>query len=35
MLICTCPCDEKCIALGTPYDCLPWCEYLYEDGVEE
>ena len=35
MLICTCPVDEKCIALGSQCDCFPWCEYLKEDGVEE
>lgn len=35
MLICTCPVDEECIALGTNFDCLPWCEYLHDDGAEE
>ncbi len=35
MLICTCPVDEKCPALGSQCDCFPWCGYLKEDGVEE
>lgn len=34
MLICTCPIDEGCIALGTNFDCLPWCDYLIDDEVE-
>lgn len=32
MLICTCPIDEKCPALGSQCDCFPWCEYLKEDN---
>ena len=35
MLICTCPIDEACIALGSQTDCFPWCEHLYDDGVED
>lgn len=35
MLICTCPIDEKCPALGSQCDCFPWCEYLIEDGVQD
>lgn len=35
MLICTCPIDEDCIALGSDCDCFPWCEYLKDDGVGE
>ena len=35
MLICTCPIDEDCPALGSNYNCFPWCEYLFEDGTEE
>lgn len=35
MLICTCPIDEECIALGTDFDCLPWCDYLKDDGLED
>lgn len=35
MLICTCPSvipnTEECIALGSGYECLPWCQYLKED----
>lgn len=31
MLICTCPIDEDCIALGSNCDCFPWCDYLKED----
>lgn len=31
MLICTCPIDEDCIALGSHCDCFPWCDYLKED----
>ena len=34
MLICTCPSifpnPEECIALGSGYECLPWCDYLKE-----
>ena len=35
MLICTCPVDEKCIALGSQCDCFPWCEYLKENGEDD
>lgn len=35
MLICTCPIDEDCIALGSQMDCFPWCEYLHDDGDED
>lgn len=35
MLICTCPIDEDCIAWGTNFDCLPWCDYLKDDGTED
>ena len=35
MLICTCPIDEKCPALGSNCVCFPWCEYLWEDGVND
>lgn len=31
MLICTCPLDEDCIALGSQMDCFPWCDYLIDD----
>ena len=34
MLICTCPNifpnPEECIALGSGYECFPWCDYLQE-----
>lgn len=35
MLICTCPIDEKCIALGSDLECFPWCDYLVDDGTED
>lgn len=35
MMICVCPIDEKCIALGSGCDCFPWCEYLREDNENE
>ena len=35
MLICVCPIDEECPAMGSDLYCFPWCEYLYEDGVED
>ena len=31
MLICTCPNDLECPAIGSDVVCFPWCEYL-EDG---
>lgn len=35
MLTCTCPDDEDCIAWGTNFDCLPWCDYLKDDEEED
>jgi hypothetical protein len=35
MLICTCPIDEDCPALGSHCDCVPWCDYLKDDGLLE
>lgn len=35
MLICTCPAGEYCIALGTDFQCLPWCDFLKDDGLPE
>lgn len=35
MLNCTCPFAEECIAFGTDFDCLPWCDYLKDDGTED
>ena len=35
MLICTCPVDEDCIALGSNCHCFPWCDYLKDDGLED
>ena len=32
MLICTCPNDLECPVIGSDVACLPWCEYLGEDG---
>lgn len=33
MLICTCPNDLECPAIGSDVVCFPWCEYLEEsDG---
>lgn len=33
MFDCTCPIadfDYLCPALGTEFDCLPWCDYLVD-----
>lgn len=35
MLICTCPVDVDCIALGSHCECFPWCDYLKDDGLED
>lgn len=35
MLICTCPVDAECAALGSHCDCFPWCDYLKDDGEDE
>lgn len=35
MLNCTCPFEDECIAFGTDFDCLPWCDYLKDDGMED
>lgn len=32
MLICTRTVGEDCIAWGTNFDCLPWCDCLVDDG---
>lgn len=32
MLICTCPNELECPAIGSDVVCFPWCEYLGEDG---
>lgn len=34
VLICACPDGEDCIAVGTDFDCLPWCDYLREIAPE-
>ena len=34
MLICVCPIDEDCPALGSNCVCFPWCDYLKDDGIE-
>lgn len=31
MLICNCPDELECPAIGSDVVCFPWCEYL-EDG---
>lgn len=31
MLICNCPDEVECPAIGSDVVCFPWCEYL-EDG---
>lgn len=35
MLICTCPIDEDCPAMGSNCDCFPWCDYLMDDGSDD
>lgn len=32
MLICTCPNEMECPVIGSDVVCLPWCEYLEDDG---
>ena len=34
MLICTCPNELECPAIGSDVVCFPWCEYL-EDGGDD